>query len=306
MRIFLDETSLYENYLFVVVVSSLDGRSASKTVSVAPIASGSAELSITSAFTRFNVGSKLSIIGSLSASYPVTAVWSVYNTLGANVTFTALTAVKNSFSLADARSNIIFPLSIAAGVLAGGSAYSFRLTAYPTSDSSIQSFTQIILIANSPPTGGYVASKPVTGSALVTPFVISSPGWTTDAANFPLSLSFAYRLSAASSYLTLAALSLRAFTTSTLPAGLDSQSNLLTLQGQAVDIYSASAVATASVHVIFNSTTDVSNVLSSGLSNAFSFGDVNLALQTVNNVSSFTDDSLFSPQYRLDRHERLL
>ena len=279
-------------YLFVVVVSSLDGRSAIQTVSVAPVFSGSTQLSLTTTFTKFNAGSKLAISGFLSADYPVTADWSVYNSLGVLMPITTLTPVTSSFSAADATSVIEFPLSIAAGVLTGGSVYSFRLSAHRTGDSVTQSFTQIVLTANSPPTGGYVSPEPTIGNALVTQFVISSPGWTSDASNYPLSFAFAYRLSVTSNYLTLAASSLRAFTTCTLPAGLVSQGNVLTLQGRAADIYGAFGAATGSVEVQFSATTNISHVLTTGLSSAFSSGNVNLAIQTVNNVSN---SDIFSP-----------
>ena len=282
-------------FIFTVTVSSLDGRSARRTVSVTPLSSGTVKLSITSSSTKFNAGSSLAIIGSVSATYPVTAVWSVLDSLGNNVSVTALTPTTSYFSQSDTSSQITFPFSLPAGVLIGGRVYSFRLTAHATGGSAEQSFTQVTLTANPPPTGGYVSSSPQSGSALVTQFVISSPGWTADAANFPLSFSFAYRLSAASPYLTLAAPSLRAFTTSTLPAGLISQSNLLTLQGHAADIYGAFGAATGTVAVQLNTSTNVSHVMRSGLLNAFSSGNVNLAIQTVNNVSllsSFNDKQI--------------
>ena len=277
---------LDNKYLFVVVVSSPDGRSSSQTVLVTPTeSSGGAQLTITSPSTHFNVGSRLTITGTLYATESVTAVWSVYNSLGVNISFPALTSLAKSFTSSDMLHQVLFPLRIDAGVFTGGSVYSFGLTSFPTSDTSMESFTQIVLNANSPPTGGYVSSVPTIGSALVTLFVISSLCWTADSSNFPLSFSFAYKLSATSSYLTLAATSLRAYTTSTLPAGLSSQSNALVLQGKAVDIYDASSVASASVQVLVSPRTNLSIILSSGLSRAFSSGNINLAIQTVNNVS---------------------
>ena len=291
--------SFNTTYAFVVGVSSRDGRSASQTVTVTPTSTGSAQLSITTSFTKFNSGSKLVVNGYLSATYAVTSVWSVYDTLGVPVPFTALTPITKSFTASDASAQITFPLSIAAGVFTGGGLYSFRLTAYPTSDSKSQTFTQIVLTANSPPTGGYVTALPTVGSALVTQFVVSSPGWTADAANFPLSFSFAYRLSSASTYLTLGASSLRAFTTSSLPAGLSTERNLITLQSQATDIFLSFGSATSTVGVTLSATTNVSLVLTTGLSSAFSSGNINLAFQTVNNVSygslSMSPNHFFHP-----------
>lgn len=202
-----------------------------------------------------------------------------------DVPFTALTSISKSFSAVDAENSITFPLSIDGGVFPAGVAYSFRLTAYPVGNAKLPTFTEIVLTANSLPTGGYVSAVPSAGDALVTQFTISSPGWTADVSSFPLSYSFAYRLSSATTYLTLAASSLRAFTTSTLPAGLASESSLITLQGTAVDIYLSYGTAKSTVSVTLSANTNVSHILSSGLSSAFSSGDVNLAFQTVNNVS---------------------
>jgi hypothetical protein len=95
-----------------------------------------------------------------------------------------------------------------------------------------------------------VSSTPASGTALVTSVVTSTSGWATAAGNFPLSYSFAYQGSGSySSFLTIAALSLRAYVASALPAGLPTQSNLITLQGQAVDIFLSSSLATSTVIV---------------------------------------------------------
>lgn len=276
--------SLDTTYAFVVVVISLDGRRDSKTVLVTPVFAGSAQLSITSPFTRFNAGSKLVVNGYISADYAVTTEWSVLTSSGLSAPFKALTSKVKSFSAADAASQISFPLSIDAGAFAGGSTYIFKLSAHPSGNLKLTTFAEIILTANSPPTGGYVLPTPIRGNALVTKFLISAPGWTADASNFPLSYSFAYTLSPASSYLTLAASSLRAFTTSTLPAGLYDEEDLVTVEGRAIDIFMSFGVATATVAVTLSPTTNVSHILSTGLASAFVSGDINLAFQTVNNV----------------------
>ena len=276
--------SLNTTYAFEVVVSSPDGRSATKTVLVTPVFAGSAQLSISSSFTRFNAGSKLVVIGYLSANYELAAAWSVLTSSGAITSYKALTSTVKSFAAADVSATISFPLSIDAGAFTGGSSYIFRLTAHPVGNPKLSTFAEIILTANSPPTGGYVLSTPVFGSALVTKFLIAAPSWTADAANFPLSYSFSYTVSSEVPYLSLAASSLRAFTISTLPAGHSNERNLITLEGRAIDIFLAFGVATATVEVTLSAATNVSDVLKVGLASAFASGDVNLAFQTVNNV----------------------
>jgi hypothetical protein len=115
--------------------------------------------------------------------------------------------------------------------------------------------------------------------------VISTIGWTSDAANFPLTFSFDYLLSATSPSLTIATSSLRAFTTTALPAGLITEGYDIALRATAVDIFKSSASAFGKVKVTTKANLNVTKVLTENLLSAFSSGDVNLAFQTVNNVS---------------------
>jgi hypothetical protein len=55
----------------------------------------------------------------------------------------------------DAAALITYPLSIDGSTFRGGNSYSFRLTVHPVSDPTIQTFSEIVLTANSPPTGCY-------------------------------------------------------------------------------------------------------------------------------------------------------
>jgi hypothetical protein len=185
-------------------------------------------------------------------------------------------------------SNIFFSiyLSINTGVFNGGRSYSFRLTVYPIGKVSLKTFTEIVLIANAPPIGGYVLSVPNSGRALVTQFLISSPSWTADIANFPLSYAFAYQVGAGISFLTISTFDLRAYVTSTLPAGIIEQNSQLTLQSQVLDVFDALATAISKVSVILDPKTDVSEILTSSLGNAFANGNIDLAYQTINNVAT--------------------
>ena len=278
------EMTLKVTYAFTVLVSSSDGRSASQTVQVTPSFSGSAHVSITSVSTRFNPSSKLVLNSNLSATYAVTSTWSVSTAHGASFPFASLTAQTKSFAVGDV-GHVNFPLSVDGGTFSGGNVYTFRLTAYRARYTSNSAFTEIILTANAAPTGGYISSSPHSGSALMTQFLLSSPGWTADAASFPLSYTFSYTLSPASPYLTVAAMSLRTFTTTTLPAGLSSQGSNVTVQAKATDIYLSLSTATTSVRVTLSATIDISAILTSSLKSASDNGDINLTIQTVNNVS---------------------
>ena len=58
------------------------------------------------------------------------------------------------------------------------------------------------------------------------------------------------------------------------------------MQSQAVDVYLSGAVANVGVPVQLSAKTNVTKVLSSALSTAFTSGNINLAFQTVNNVAT--------------------
>ena len=270
------------NYSYVIIVTSRDGRSASQIVYISPIDTTSPQPLITSTFTRFNIGSQLLINCYLSGDRSVTSVWDV-SSLGVSVPVIAITPTSRAFTKSEVLSQIAFPFGVDTTSLVGGRVYTFRLTVSallpPTT-----TYSEITLTANSPPNSGYLSSTPIKGFALVDNFIISSSGWASNSGNFPLSFSFGYKLSALSPYLTLAVLSLRASTKSNLPAGLNSEKSMITLQGQAVDIFSASSTATTTVSVTL-SVTNISGYLTSNLTSAFQAGNINLAFQTVNNVS---------------------
>ena len=274
--------NIKKKYAYTVLVTS-NGRSAKKTVIVVPQAS-TAEISIVTTFTRFDPASRLIVDSNLFSAVNMSAVWTVTTTLGAVVPFSALTTASKTFSALDVQNRIRFPLCIGSRNFQGGSAYLFRLTVHPINNASIATFAEITLTANAVPTGGYVSTTPEFGSALVTSFLIATPGWTADSSAFPLSYSFAYQLVEGASYFTIAAASLRASTTTTLPAGGSAVKYNVTLRSQATDIFTSSASAYGTVVVKSQASTNVSQVLITGLSDAFSSGNINRAFQTVNNV----------------------
>lgn len=273
-------------YEFFLVVSTRDGRSASKSVTVTPLASQSIQVSITSLSLRFNPLATLIIDGHILAPYAVSAGWTVLTPLGVSVPYTASTEKQRTFTASTAASQVTYPLSIQGGSFTAGNTYTFRLSASPRSSSDVGTSSEIQLTANSPPSGGYITVDPSLGYALLTTFLISNPGWSTDADNYPLMYSFAFRTSDSSSYLTLSSFGLRAFTRSILPAGLSVQSNQITVQGRAADIYNSTAAATTTVAVTQGASTNITQILATALGSAFSVGNYDSVYQAVNNVRS--------------------
>jgi REJ domain len=183
-------------------------------------------------------------------------------------------------------SQVSYALGIQSDVFAAGKSFTFRITAHPSDSPAALSFSEVVLTANSPPTAGYVFCTPSLGVALQTSFLILSPGWTTDSSSFPLSYSFSYRLSPASVSLIITTRSLRAFVSSSLPAGLPSLNNSLTLQIEAFDIFYTSGTASTEV-VVTEGSPDTPDYLKNGLETAFFAGNVDLAFQSINNVRFF-------------------
>jgi hypothetical protein len=275
--------NLDTTYALILVVSTADGRSATKIVTLSAVDSGSAQVSITSTFVKFNPGSVLTIYGNITATFDVTANWDVKSSSGVSVPYTALTPKIQQILAVNSLFSIAFPLLISANTFTAGSVFCFRLTVQRDGNTK-RTFTEIILTANSVPTGGIVTSIPSAGTALDTIFVIETSGWATDAENFPLSYAFSYQLSTRSPFLTLAALSLRSFVGATLPAGLATQSNLIILQGKVVDLFLSSSIATSTIKVGTNTNLNITELLRTNIAIGTSSGDVNLIFQTINNV----------------------
>lgn len=295
------------SYSFVVTVSSLDGRVARKTVIVNPKVSGGVQVSIANTIKTFNIGSKLVVLGFVTSGKAATSTWSVEDSSGLPVDFAPLTPRSKTFSATDVASKIGFPLSLRNGAFVGGGTYNFKLTTFPVDNPSLVSFSEMLMTANVLPTGGYVTSNPASGKAIVTQFLISTPGWTSDAANLPLIYSFSYCLAESAPYLTLAAASIRAFTTSTLPAGLSQLNDSITVRAKAADIFQSSAVAVTGVQVKIDKSVNLTQVATKALSEAFLSGNINLVYQTVNNVSNGGFSHRFSsPPCHLCGHKYLI
>jgi REJ domain len=282
-------------YAFSLVALNNRGDSDSQVVKVACTSPNGALVTITSLGGRFNCKAKLVVTAVLTSAYPVSSSWSVVDSMGVAVPFAALTPISRNFSSVNTISQVTYALGIQSGVFAAGKSFTFRITAFPSDSPAALSFSEVVLTANSPPSAGYIYCIPSFGVALQTSFLILSPGWTTDSSSFPLSYSFSYRLSPAAVSLVITTRSLRAFVSSSLPAGLPSFNSSLTLQIEVVDIFYTSGTASTEV-VVTEGSPDVPDYLSNGLKTAFLAGNVDLAFQSINNVRLFFNIFFHSPR----------
>lgn len=274
------------SYRFTVLVSSVDGRTATASVSMQPKSSGYIQVSITTSSTIMNIGNKVTLAGSISSKAAVNAFWTVYYA-GSETNITALTSMSNVFTAIEATANITYPLIFPANSFSAGRSYTIRLTAYPTKSKTSSSYTETTIVMNIPPAGGIASVSPVVGYSLSTSFYISCSLWTSS--NLPLQYLFAYQISSSSPLLTIGSLSQAAFAISTLPAGLESSSYVITLVNYAYDSYSAFSDTNTTVTSQYSTFANITQTLKVSFANSILSGNVDAALQTVNNIASIAN-----------------
>ena len=275
-------------YAFGVMAISPDGRTGNQVVAVTAGVTGAPLVSSNAKALTFNFDSKLNVYAYITASQAVVGTWTVSYASLAVSTLSSLTSPVSTFTAEQVSTAIAFPISFPANTFVAGRSYSFTLSASPVADSSIVASTQITLVCNSPPTGGYVLIAPSSGYALSTIFVMSASGWVDDPHNYPLTFSFSYSraVSILIPPLTIKALSTLSYANSQLPEGLASQNKSISIINLCCNQYLACANSSAPVTVSVNGTANVLNLLSSSLSASLASGDVDSIFNTINLVSS--------------------
>ena len=211
-------------YQVNVVVMASDGRSSSASITVTPTFSGSAKVKIRSTLTKFNTDSTLKLVGEIRAGTAQTSYWSVLDP-DVNLNIDSMTPVWKNFSAYEAEIGVLYPLAVVPKTFYPGKMYTFRLTSFSRNDSSMMGFGEILLTTNAPPSTGKLIVSPPNGTAVLTTFSISASSWIDD--DLPLSYVFMYSLSDDQGDLTLAAKSQMTFTSSPLPAGLNSMNGIV-------------------------------------------------------------------------------
>eukprot|EP01034_Spumella_vulgaris_P034400 gene34400-biopygen29293 len=290
-------------YAFTVKVSASGGRSDSKVVTVqnlvvpivvsptpdatsAPTFVG-AYTFISSAYSKFNADSQVSIFGFVQATYPVTAQWTA-QVSGSSVSFTSLTTQLKDFTADEATAKISFPLAIPGSTFVAGSQITFRIGANmkDATSTALYSYSEIVLTVNAPPSGGLISSAPLTGVPLTTTFALLTTGWSDDPSDYPLTYDFVYAIATALS--SIKARSTSSSASTNLPVGLQSNAFRIAIYGRSYDSLLASA--NASVAVVVQATAaaslNVTNYLTGGLATAAAAGDTSSTIQIVNNVAN--------------------
>eukprot|EP01034_Spumella_vulgaris_P047463 gene47463-biopygen30106 len=289
-------------YAFGVKVSTSDGRSDSKVVTVqnlvvpavptsgataAPTYSG-ATTYISSSYTKFNADSQVTVFGYVEAAYPLTAQWTA-KVGEADASFTSLTSRSKNFTTSEALSSISFPLAIPGGTFVAGSQVTFRIGAnmQGVTSTALYAYSEILLTVNAPPSGGSLITTPMSGLALTTTFAMLAVGWVDDPSDYPLTYDFVYTLSNAVS--TIKARSTSSSASSNFPAGLETNNFQLVAYGRAYDslLAAANASITLTVRVATGAAaTNVTAYLVDGIAAAAASGDSSATILVVNNVAN--------------------
>ena len=282
-------------YNFVVLITSTDGRSSSKSVFVSAVQAGMPVVVIPTKLTQFNADSQVSLTGLFGANYSVTGKW-VVSFASNNIALgsSALTPTTKFFNaLQAANPSTTYPLAVAANTFVAGRTYTFRLyvSSAATSTSPIQlstaSYAEISLTVNAPPTSGQITVTPQSGMALSTLFAGTQSGWVDD--GLPLTYDFWYSVSSGSTptpgttaqiLLSLGLPTPTATVSSVFPSGT------VTMMGRAIDSYGAIANVTTIVSVSAMANFNPAVYLSSTLSASLAAGSASSVYQSINAVSS--------------------
>ncbi len=278
-------------YYFTVNVTTVDGRFGTTTVLVTPTGvSSSQTVIIGSASYRINQQSSVSLNGRCIASLPCTSFWSVsgsgINPSLANIT---TTPAQKSFTLAQIRKSVSFPLGIKAGSLISGNIYSFQLSSYLTGYPNTLSYAVITVVVSGPPTSGSVVSSPSNGTALSTLFLVSSIGWTSPSGDYPLQYDFTYQTLSGSTSLQLALKSAKTSVSSTLASGSATNQFMVNVTGGVYSSYGAKASASTLVSVFASTLTgsELNHYVNNGTGSSLLSYNVDSTLSVVNTASSY-------------------
>jgi len=180
-------------------------------------------------------------------------------------------------------------LALASGSLTKLLAYSFTISAYYTSGSSLLSSTfSFDVQINFPPSSGAFAVTPNVGTAFNTTFRYFTSGWIDDISDLPLTYSMYYYTISANQMTTVKSLDQRSYATGLLGQGISSNNYQCTVGVNAVDIYSGTATLIKSVTVSANLSplTSLPNAVDTQLAAAYRVGNINSVVQILAAVAT--------------------
>ena len=290
-----------QQYAFVVTVSSADGtRSATNTVSVFAVQSGVPLITMKGNVIKFNTDNQLNVLASITANSTVDATWTVFTSTNQPFdTSVAVTQPHRIFSPSEASKSVSFPLSFPSYTFTDGLSYTFRLTTFASPNTALSAASQVTVLANIVPYGGYSTVSPHSGVALSTTFDMTTSGWSDD--DFVHQYMFMYSTVTSNLIPPLLVRGLAAlpYATSKFPSGLKINAYNVTVIAYCVDPYSSAGNSTSVIAVTVG-TASTSSFLKNALAASLLSGNSDSTYQAINLASSSLSTvncTLTSPKY---------
>jgi hypothetical protein len=277
-----------ETYSFTVAAISTDGRTGTKSTTLqVQDPSSSTRVYVDDPPMKVNANNRLVLTATLSAQYALNAAWTA-SIGGTSFAFTSATPPAVSFSGVDTLAGIQYTLLIPGNVLSAGSTVTFRLSADRAGavSSVYQSYSEVSVVVNAPPTSGIFSVSPSHGEALSTLFTMAATGWTDSPEDLPLSFAFAYGTSVEGGQLALQSRQGTNTATAELPAGKVSLDFVVLLYGSIYDSMLASTAAERAVVVREVASDALSGYVDNSLNTFAATQDTSQATRLINNVVS--------------------
>ena len=142
-------------YTIAVIVSSADGRTGTTSVVTTGAAPGAPTVTAGNKVVKFNTDATFAVRGYITSSAPINATWTGYFAGTPMSLKGSSTPLRKVFSASQVMNTGSFPVSFPGGFFTPGRIYTFRLTAWPTADSTMQAHADVTITANSPPVGTF-------------------------------------------------------------------------------------------------------------------------------------------------------
>ena len=276
-----------QQYSFVVTVSSADRtRSATTSVSVTARQSGVPLVAMKGNAIKFNTDNQLNVLASITANATVDATWTVFTSTNQPIdTSLATTQPHRLFSTSQAAKTVSYPLSFPPYTFTVGLSYTFRLTTFASPDASLSAASEVTIVANAVPYGGYSTVSPHSGVALSTVFSMATSGWSDDDSVHQYIFLYSTVTSNLIPPLVVRGLGALPYATSKLPTGLQTNGYNVTVITYCVDPYSSAGNASSTV-VVTAGTGSTSAFLQNALAAALLSGNADATYQAINLASS--------------------
>ena len=231
----LKTSSGFKGQVSLTVTDSAGNRATQALISISVLTSSAPLISLQSNINsaKLNPGQRLQLSGNIQvASNSSSAFWSVSDN---SISLSAIAASPISFSIFEASTTAY--LIIPPFQLLGGSTLVFSLSC--KSSDMTETIAAITIVVNSPPKSGYLQVRPSSGLELQTKFLFVNFLWTDD--DLPLEYQMGYISS--NLMVVLQPKSESSGSSSLLPAGLDSDNNILSCFSQVYDRLNANTSA---------------------------------------------------------------